>query len=108
MNEEQRAAMQQMAEETRDFQPKIIDARTALFNAVYADKVDEAAIKEKAAALAKIEADFDVARAKAFDKVRSKFSPEQVDALKRISSTGLGGRGGGMGGARRGGGGGAD
>ena len=105
--EEQTAAFRQMNVETADVQAKLMEARTALNDAIYAAKVDEAAIKEKAAAVAKVEADLSVARAKAFDKVRSKFTPEQIDALKQMGARGFGGRGGGRRGGGGGGGGGA-
>jgi Spy/CpxP family protein refolding chaperone len=95
--EAQTAALQQMREETRDITQKLTQARTELNNAIFAAKVDEAAIKAKAAALAKIEEEEAVARAKAFAKVRSKFTDEQIEVLKT-----QGGRGGGGGGRRRG------
>jgi Spy/CpxP family protein refolding chaperone len=96
--EEQTAALQQVNTETRELNQKLNQARTDLNNAIYAEKVDEGAIKAKVAALAKAEEELSIARAKAFAKVRSKFTSEQIDALKARG----GGGGGGRQGARRG------
>ena len=82
MTDEQRQAMQQVSEETKELNTKLTEARKELGGAIYAEKVDEAAIREKAATVAKIDADLYVARAKAFAKVRSKFTPEQIEAFK--------------------------
>ena len=100
MTDDQRAAMQEVTEATRDLTQKLRAANMELGAAVYAEKVDEAAIKEKAAAAAKVQADLAVARAKAFAKVRGKFSAEIIDALKNQP---LGGGGGGGGRGRQGG-----
>jgi Spy/CpxP family protein refolding chaperone len=94
--EEQTAALQQLNQDTREQNQKVTAARTELGNAIYAEKVDEAAIKAKVAALAKAEEELAVARAKGFSKIRSKFTSEQIDALKA-----MGGRGGAGAGARR-------
>jgi Spy/CpxP family protein refolding chaperone len=95
--EEQTAALQQMNQEIRDVRQKVTQARTELNDAIYAAKVDEAAIKAKAAALAKVEEEQAIASAKAFAKIRSKFTAEQIETLKT-----MGGRGGAGGGRRRG------
>ena len=97
--EEQRTAFMQYNQEVADQNAKVMTARTELADAVYAANVDEAAIKAKAAALAKAQEELSLAQAKAFAKVRSKFTPEQIDNIKAA-----GARGGGFG--RRGGGGG--
>ncbi len=99
MTPEQREALQQVNEETKDLNAKLTEARKDLGAAVYAEKVDEAQIREKAAAVAKVDADLYVARAKAFAKVRSKFTSEQIDAFKN-NPVGMGGRMGGGGGRR--------
>lgn len=99
MTEEQRTALQEMNQETRELNRRLGEARAELNNAIFAEKVDEAKIKEKAAAVAKVEAELAVARAKAFAKIRSKFTSEQIEALKNMP---MGGRGFG-GGGRRGG-----
>lgn len=104
MTEEQTAALQQVNQEIADHAQKVRQARTDLNAAIYAAKVDESDIKAKISALAKAEEDQAIARAKAFAKVRSKFTPEQIDALKSGRGGGGfgGGRGGAGGGARRG------
>jgi Spy/CpxP family protein refolding chaperone len=99
LTDEQRQALQQVNEETKELNAKLTEARKELGGVIYAEKVDEAQIREKAAAVAKIDADLYVARAKAFAKVRSKFTSEQIDAFKN-NPVGMGGRGMG-GGARR-------
>ena len=106
--EEQLAARTQLNQDVADQAAKVRQARTDLNSAIYAAKVDEADIKAKVAALAKAEEEQAIARAKAFAKVRSKFTSEQIDALKSGAGGGGGGRGGrgggGGGGGRRGGG----
>ena len=93
-----------MNEEIRDHTQKVRTARTDLNGAIYAAKADEADIKAKVAALAKAEEEQALARAKAFGKIRSKLTAEQIDALKSAQGGGgFGGGGrGGAGGARRG------
>ena len=93
MTEDQRAAVQAMNQETQDQSRKVAAARTELNNVIFAEKVDEAQIKEKAAAVAKLDAELAVARAKAFAKIRSKFTSEQIDILKALPAGGRGGGG---------------
>ena len=100
MSDEQRQALQQVSEETKELTTKLSEARKELGGAIYAEKLDEKVIRDKAAAVAKIDADLSVARAKAFAKVRSKFTPEQIEAFKS-NPGGMGGRGMGGGGGRR-------
>jgi Spy/CpxP family protein refolding chaperone len=100
LSDEQRQALQEVNAETKDLTAKVNEARKELGAVIYAETVDEAAIRAKAAAVAKIDADLYVARAKAFAKVRSKFTPEQIDALK-ANPVGMGGRGMGGGGRQR-------
>ena len=100
MSDEQRQALQQVSEETKELNSKLSEARKELGGAIYAEKLDEKMIRDKAAAVAKIDADLYVARAKAFAKVRSKFTPEQIEAFKS-NPGGMGGRGMGGGGGRR-------
>lgn len=101
MTDEQREALQQVNQEIRNQAQAVRQARIDLNGAIYAAKVDEAAIKAKVAALAKSEEEQAIAYAKAFAKVRSKFTSEQIEALK--NAPGRGGFGGGRGGGRRGG-----
>lgn len=95
LSDEQRQALQQVNEETKELNTKLTEARKELGGAIYAEKVDEAQIREKAAAVAKVDADLYVARAKSFAKVRSKFTSEQIEAFKN-NPIGMGGRGGGV------------
>jgi len=106
--DEQNAAFMQMNTNAAvvDLRAKMATARTALNDAIYAAKVDEAAIKAKAADVAKIDADLAVAQAKAFDAVRSKFTAAQIDTIKAMGARGGFAAGGFGGGAGRGGGGG--
>lgn len=101
MSEEQREALREMNQETRELAGKVSEARADLNNAIFAEKVDETQIKQKAAALAKVEAELAVARAKAFAKVRSKFTSEQIEALKNMPGGGRGFGPGGRGGRGR-------
>jgi Spy/CpxP family protein refolding chaperone len=105
--DEQNAAFMQMNTNAAvvDLRAKMATARTALNDAIYAAKVDEAAIKAKAADVAKIDADLAVAQAKAFDAVRSKFTAAQIDTIKTMGARGGFAAGGFGGGAGRGGGG---
>jgi len=107
MSDEQREALRQISTDNRELTTKLTEARKELGAAIYAETVNEATIREKSAAVAKIEADLSVARAKGFAKVRDKFTAEQIDAMKNMPG-GFGGRGGGGGGAGGPGGGGAN
>lgn len=101
LSEEQRTALQELNRSTREISTRLAAARSELNAAIFAEKVDETAIKDKAAALAKIEAEYAVARANAFAKVRAKFTAEQIDAIKNSGGRGFGGGGPGGGGNRR-------
>ncbi len=114
LSDEQREALRTLSQDTRELNTKLTEARKELNGAVYAETVNEASIREKSAAVAKIEADIAVARAKGFAKIRDKFTAEQIESLKNAPGFGggFGGRGGGGaggqgGGNRRPGGGGA-
>jgi Spy/CpxP family protein refolding chaperone len=85
----------------REKTEQLTQARAALADAIFADKVDEAAIKEKAAAVAKIETELYVIRAKEFDKNRSKYT--NADLLRLLKANAFqAGRGAGGGGGGRG------
>ena len=89
---------------------KLTAARAELADAIFAAKLDEAKIKEKAAAVAKLEEELNFLRAKEFDRSRAKLSnTNAIAALKAIAQGGggrggFGGRGGAGGGAPGGGG----
>lgn len=100
LSDEQREALRTLSQDTRDLNTKLAEARKELNGAVYAETVNETSIREKSAAVAKIEADIAVARAKGFAKIRDKFTAEQIESLKNAPGFGggFGGRGGGGGG----------
>lgn len=106
LSDEQREALRTLSQDTRELNTKLTDARKELNGAVYAETVNEASIREKSAAVAKIEADIAVARAKGFAKIRDKFTAEQIETLKNAPGFGggFGGRGGGGGQGGQGGG----
>ena len=101
LSDEQREALRTLNTDTRELNTKLSEARKELNGAVYAETINEATIREKSAAVAKIEADVAVARAKGFAKIRDKFTAEQIDGFKNMPGFGggFGGRGGGAGGA---------
>ena len=108
LSDEQREALRTLNTDTRELNTKLSEARKELNASVYAETINEAAIREKSAAVAKIEADIAVARAKGFAKIRDKFTAEQIDGFKNMpgfGGGGFGGRGGGAGGPGGGGGG---
>lgn len=83
-------------EASREKTQQLNEARAALADAIFADKVDEAVIKEKAAAVAKIEAELYVIRAREFDKNRSKYT--HADLLRLLKQNAFqAGRAGGAG-----------
>ena len=107
LSDEQREALRTLSTDTRELNTKLSEARKELNGAVYAETVNEATIREKSAAVAKIEADVAVARAKGFAKIRDKFTAEQIDGFKNMPGFGGGGFGGRGAGAGAGGPGGA-
>ena len=86
LTEEQRTslreAMQSQREKMRESEEKLRDARKEIFEAALADKFDENAVRQKAAVVAKVEADMLVLRAKAFSEMRPALSSEQLQKLK--------------------------
>lgn len=61
-------------------------ARQALDEAIHADTVDEGAIRAAAKALAELEADMAVARARSFQKLKGILTSEQVAKLEELKS----------------------
>ena len=86
LTEDQRAslreAMEGQREKMRDLEEKTRTARQGLLTAGLTDKFDEEAVRQKALAAAKLEAELTVLRAKAFSKMRPALSPEQLERLK--------------------------
>jgi Spy/CpxP family protein refolding chaperone len=86
LTEDQRAslreAMQGQREKMRDLDEKMRDVRQGLLLAGLVEKFDEEAVRAKALAAAKLEAEMTVLRAKAFSQMRPVLSPEQIEKLK--------------------------
>ena len=100
MSDEQREAMQQVNQEITDQAAKVRQARIDLNGAIYAAKVDEAAIKAKVAALAKAEED----QASQGQKPSPRFGASLTTSkLKRSRTARGGGRAAPTGAGRRGG-----
>ncbi len=99
-----REASQKSSEELRTIDQKIRAAQKDLVHAALAEKYDEKAVREKADAIAKLQADLIVVRAKAFSSVAPTLKPEQREQLESsragaaLITGGLGGMGGGFGG----------
>lgn len=106
MNEEQRAAMREMFMEMREsgqgLMQKIQRHRAELQELMSARTINEKAIRDKVMAVAKLEADSMIMRAKAFAKLRDAGVDEKV--LKMMMSRSGGSQGGQRGGMSRGGG----
>jgi Spy/CpxP family protein refolding chaperone len=92
LSDEQRTAYQQAmrdaGQESREIQRQVTQARRELNAATFVDKVDEAVIRAKAEQMAKLEAEVAIIRAKAFAKIASKFTPEQLKRFQEGSAMG--------------------
>ena len=86
LTEEQRAsfrrAMESQREKLRDTETKLRDARKKLLEASLAGTFDEAVVRPQALAVAALEADLSVIRAKALSQLQPPLSPEQVAKVK--------------------------
>ncbi|HWN94801.1 MAG TPA: periplasmic heavy metal sensor [Methylomirabilota bacterium] len=81
-NELLRAAMQADNDEVRQLTEKLQAAQKELVKTIIADKYDEKIVREKADAVAKIQTDITVLRAKAFATVSPTLKPEQRDQIE--------------------------
>jgi Spy/CpxP family protein refolding chaperone len=92
LTEDQRAslriAMEQQREKVRELDEKLRGARKEVFEAGLRAKFDEAAVREKAMAAAKLEADMTVLRAKAFSQMRPELSAQQMEQLANSAPAG--------------------
>jgi len=79
--ESMRAIMVSQREEMRGIQEKMRAARKELLQASLADKFDEDLIRTKALAVAKLEAELTVLRAKAMSQVQPPLSDEQIEKI---------------------------
>jgi Spy/CpxP family protein refolding chaperone len=96
LTEEQRASMREaMAgdrEKVRELEQKIRESRKELFELGLREKFDEAAVREKAAAVAKLDAEMMVLRVKAISKVRPPLTHEQIEKIRNSSGPEMGER----------------
>jgi Spy/CpxP family protein refolding chaperone len=88
LNEEQRAEfrdeMQAHREEFRELEQKAARLRREYDEALFAEKLDEKLVREKSAALAEVDAERALIRARAFAKVRPSLSEEQLERLRNL------------------------
>ncbi len=96
-----REVLNSIFQDNREMMESMMTARRELSEAFSAPKLDEKALRDKAAAVAKLDADVLVARAKAFARVREKLGPDVAERIKSVFLPGMGGPG--MGGPRPGG-----
>ena len=99
-----REATQKNSEELRNLDQKFRAAQKEFVHAAMAEKYDEKVVREKADAVAKIQTDMSMLRAKAFSTVAPTLKPEQREQLENsrvgaaMLTSGFGGMGGGIGG----------
>ena len=88
LNEEQRVEfrqeMQAHREEMRDLEQRAARLRREYDEALFAEKLDEKLVREKSKALAEIDTDRALIRARAFAKVRPSLSDEQLERVKNL------------------------
>ena len=82
--EELRAAFEERFEAGGEVRQSMFEARRTLHEAIHAETFDEAAIREAAAAVAALEADMAVERAKQAAKLREILTPEQLAKLEQM------------------------
>jgi Spy/CpxP family protein refolding chaperone len=79
--ESMRSIMVSQREAMREIQEKMRVARKELLKASLADTFDEEAVRAKALAVARLEADLTVLRAKALSQVQPPLSDEQIEQV---------------------------
>ena len=80
-------------EKLRELEEKQATLRREFDEALFADKLDEKTVREKSVAMAEIEAERSLIRARAFAKIRPSLSEEQLERLKTMrAETGRGPR----------------
>ncbi len=93
VSEEQRAPLREyieaVAKARQDTAARQDQAKRAVADAIFAEKFDEQTIRARIDALSKVEADYQVARAAAFAKVRPVLSPEQIEVMKSNFDDGM-------------------
>jgi Spy/CpxP family protein refolding chaperone len=81
-NELLREAMQAESDDLRKLNDKLQVAQKELTQAVIAEKYDEKSVREKAEAVAKIQAEITILRAKAFAAIAPTLKPEQREQIE--------------------------
>jgi Spy/CpxP family protein refolding chaperone len=88
LNNEQRVQFREEMEAQRDklreLEQKAAKLRRELDEALFSEKLDEKAVREKSSALAEVDAERSLIRARAFAKVRPSLSEEQLERLNRM------------------------
>jgi hypothetical protein len=88
LNEEQRAGfraeLESQREHLREVNEKASTLRRELDEALFADKLDEQSVRDKSAALAEVETERSLIRARALAKVRSSLSESQLERLRNL------------------------
>jgi Spy/CpxP family protein refolding chaperone len=91
LTDEQRAsfrqAMEAQREKLRDVETKLRAARRQLLEAGLDGTFDEAAVRKQALAVASLEAEMAVIRAKAISQLQPPLSPEQIEKVKNGLAT---------------------
>lgn len=77
-----RKSNEENREKTRDLEEKVRAARRAVLDATLDKKFDEATLRQKLDAAAKLDIDLMVIRAKAFSKMEPPLSDEQIEKIK--------------------------
>jgi Spy/CpxP family protein refolding chaperone len=88
-----RGALEDQREKVRELEEKTRDARKELFEAGLTEKFDEAAVRQKATAVAKKDAELIVLRMKAFSQMQPPLSAEQIQKLRNMTPGGVENRG---------------
>ena len=88
LNDEQREqlreAMQANREKMREMGERQQKLRAEMEEVIFADKLDEDAVRKRAAELAEMDAQRQIFQARAFQKVRPSLSPEQLTQIKKM------------------------
>jgi Spy/CpxP family protein refolding chaperone len=87
LTDEQRASFRQQMESQREqmrgIEVKLREARAKAVDAAFQRPLNETAVRESAMAVASLEADLAVIRAKALAQIQPPLSPEQIEKIKR-------------------------
>jgi Spy/CpxP family protein refolding chaperone len=92
LTEEQRASLREAMGAQRakagDLERRLHEARVEVFNATITEKFDEDVVRQKALALARLEAELTVLRAKALTQMHPPLTAEQIEQIKNPGSPG--------------------